>query len=229
MPYAKVTNGVVTNVASTASDSTWITCGNAVTVGWIFTNNTFTPKHVLPYMIANWYWIVAGSITQVYSSARAEYVSVTDNVYIAWLAQGGVPTPIATEGDLQGLFSQQFPSGWPPTAAQQAGLAAITALGNGLVVSSVSAPAINGTYSTTANSISNVNAIMTYILANNTFPNNASTLAWADTSGTVHEFPNTTVFKNFAIAFANYVTAVNIYGDSGGTIGSIPSNQIAVP
>ena len=46
------------------------------------------------YNVQNWYWIVAGSTTQVYSSAAAAYVSVSDAIYLSWLAAGGVPTKI---------------------------------------------------------------------------------------------------------------------------------------
>lgn len=41
---------------------------------------------------ANCYWAVAGSTTQVYSSATGGYVSVTDPTYLAWKAIPGNPT-----------------------------------------------------------------------------------------------------------------------------------------
>lgn len=49
---------------------------------------------MLRYNVFNWYWIVDGSDTQVYSSAAGAKVSVTDSAYVAWLEAGGVPTQI---------------------------------------------------------------------------------------------------------------------------------------
>ncbi len=48
----------------------------------------------------NWYWIVAGSSSQVYSSKAGDYVQVANPAYVAWLGTGGVPTPIASEAEL---------------------------------------------------------------------------------------------------------------------------------
>lgn len=52
------------------------------------------------YDPSDWYWIVSGSETEVYASARAEYVSSTDLDYLAWIAAGGVPTRIASHEEL---------------------------------------------------------------------------------------------------------------------------------
>lgn len=48
----------------------------------------------------NWYWIVAGSTTQVYSSATSDYVPVDNATYAAWVAAGNSATRIATEAEL---------------------------------------------------------------------------------------------------------------------------------
>jgi hypothetical protein len=64
------------------------------------------------YTPANWYWIVAGSTTQVWSSAATAYVAVTDATYQAWLAAGNVPTPIDSEASLaQVLALRGLPTG----------------------------------------------------------------------------------------------------------------------
>lgn len=55
---------------------------------------------MLNYNRKNWYWSVAGNPTQVYSSASASYVSVSDTTYAAWCASGGVATPIDADGML---------------------------------------------------------------------------------------------------------------------------------
>lgn len=56
----------------------------------------------------NWYWIVAGSITQVYSSAVGDYVPVTNATYQAWLAAGNTPTKIDTEANLGDALAQRL-------------------------------------------------------------------------------------------------------------------------
>ncbi len=46
------------------------------------------------YNVKNWYWVVDGSTTQIYSSAAATYISISDNAYTAWRAAGNTPTTI---------------------------------------------------------------------------------------------------------------------------------------
>jgi len=111
-----------------------------------------------------------------------------------------------------------------PTAAQQAGLL----LAGGIQLMSTSTPALNGTYSTSATSITNVNAVATYILINNAFPGGLGTMPWYDVNGTGHTFPSIAEFKLFATAFANFVALVQLYADSNGDIGPLPSNQITI-
>jgi hypothetical protein len=50
----------------------------------------------------DWYWIVGGSATQVYSSKPAirNYVPATDPSYVAWFSDGTLPTNIDTEENL---------------------------------------------------------------------------------------------------------------------------------
>lgn len=48
----------------------------------------------------NWYWIVAGDETRVYSSAVGNYVPVANEDYQAWLADENNPTRIASEAEL---------------------------------------------------------------------------------------------------------------------------------
>lgn len=69
------------------------------------------------YNPSNWYWSVAGSTTEVWSSARCEYVPVTDLVYVAWAALSmNRTTAIDSEADLAALLQAQFPAGWPVLA-----------------------------------------------------------------------------------------------------------------
>lgn len=62
-------------------------------------------RPTIPFNPANWYWVVAGSPTQVYSSAAVAYVPVADATYNAWLATGGTATPIPVEQDLWDLLT----------------------------------------------------------------------------------------------------------------------------
>lgn len=65
------------------------------------------------YTASNWYWKVAGSAVQVYSSAAAAYVPVNNPSYVAWLANGNVPTLIDTEANLWDVLAAQWPAGLP--------------------------------------------------------------------------------------------------------------------
>lgn len=53
-----------------------------------------------PYNPANWYWVVNGSTTQVFSSAIGNYVPVSDPTFLAWVASGGAATVIDSEASL---------------------------------------------------------------------------------------------------------------------------------
>lgn len=71
---------------------------------------------------SNWYWIVAASTTQVYSSAAVAYVPVAEATYVAWLAAGNVPTKIAVEQDLWDVLYSNgiaLPNGATPSDAEK--------------------------------------------------------------------------------------------------------------
>lgn len=58
------------------------------------------------YKPANWYWIVAGDETQVYSSAAGHFVPSDDPAYIEWLAtQGQRPTRIVSSEELSAVLA----------------------------------------------------------------------------------------------------------------------------
>lgn len=56
------------------------------------------------YAPSNWYWIVNGDETKVYSSATGDYVPVSDEAYQEWLADGTLPTRIANEAELSDVL-----------------------------------------------------------------------------------------------------------------------------
>jgi len=55
----------------------------------------------------NWFWTVAGDQSRVYSSAAVGYVPLTDTGYVAFLADGKVPTKIASEAELWEVLVRQ--------------------------------------------------------------------------------------------------------------------------
>jgi hypothetical protein len=52
------------------------------------------------YNIKDWYWIVAGDETRVFSSKTGDYVLPNAPGYVTWLSSGNVPTRIASEAEL---------------------------------------------------------------------------------------------------------------------------------
>lgn len=58
------------------------------------------------YSIQHWYWVVADTnqATQVYSSASASFIDITDAGYAAFLADANLPTKIPTQADLIWVF-----------------------------------------------------------------------------------------------------------------------------
>lgn len=56
------------------------------------------------YAPSNWYWIVNGDETKVYSSLLGEYVQPDDAAYIEWLSDGTLPTRIANEAELSDVL-----------------------------------------------------------------------------------------------------------------------------
>lgn len=49
----------------------------------------------------DWYWLVTAVPNQAYHSARRAYVALDDAQFVTFLAEGGTPTPIATEQELR--------------------------------------------------------------------------------------------------------------------------------
>jgi hypothetical protein len=160
------------------------------------------------YDPANWYWVVGGSTSQVYASARAAYVDVTDTTYEAWLSAGGFPTKIDTDSDLKLVLFQ--------------------ADALSIDLTSTGTPSLNGLYSVSKQSQLNVTETVGYIELNGNFPGGGSTMLWLGSDGTPHTFPNVATFKNFATAFADFVASVVEYIDGNGAAGSVPSTAITI-
>lgn len=65
------------------------------------------------YRVEDWYWVVAGDASRLWSSARAQYVGPDDAAYLAWSVAGGYPTPILSEAELEEVLDLQYPAGGP--------------------------------------------------------------------------------------------------------------------
>lgn len=112
-----------------------------------------------------------------------------------------------------------------PTPAQQA--AALIA--GGLTITSTSTPAINATYPCDANAEALLSYTEDYVTRNNLFPGKTTTIPWFDIAGIPHTLPSTTVFNALASAIADFVAEAQIWGASGGAIGSLPSGAVTIP
>ena len=60
---------------------------------------------MLKYNLMNWYWVVDGNTSLVFSSASHSYVRTDNSTYMAWLASGGIPTKISS-ADLPAVVNQ---------------------------------------------------------------------------------------------------------------------------
>lgn len=68
------------------------------------------------YIPSDWYWIVENTnpTSQVYSSASASFIPVTDAGYAAFSSVGGRATKIDTQAELIWVFNN---AGYPAGAA----------------------------------------------------------------------------------------------------------------
>jgi hypothetical protein len=97
------------------------------------------PENFYHYDITDWYWIVAASTTDVWSSARAMSVPVDDVDYVAWKAlPSHQASQIDTMANLLDVFAERFPAGSLPTYNADARYRKAT---GGVVVTSLSAVA----------------------------------------------------------------------------------------
>ena len=161
------------------------------------------------YNPANRYWAIAGNTTEVWSSAAAAFVSVTDASCEAWLSSGGIPTNILSASELYDVLAAQYPPGIGPTLGpltpQQNYDSAIEA---GCQIVSTSTPAISGTYPLDDSTLLKMVGEQNYIQLKSAFTNGATTRGWLDVSGGIHVFPNTGAFTAFGEAVAAYMDAL---------------------
>jgi hypothetical protein len=72
------------------------------------------------YRPDNWYWFVGADTDNVWSSARAMNVPISDADYVAWLANHSMTPQMASMAELEDTLRQSFPRGTPRTYAADA-------------------------------------------------------------------------------------------------------------
>lgn len=156
--------------------------------------------------------------------------------YLPFAASAGDPEPhgrqlyaelIAGKWGQVGAYAA--PATTPPTPAQQYA----AAIARGLVVTSTSTPALNGTYGVSPNDQSDIAAEAQFVGLYQEFTNGQQTFAWADATGVLHTFPSTAAFMAFAKAAAQYVSAckqawVAASAASPGQASAFPSNAVCL-
>lgn len=78
-------------------------------------------------------------------------------------------------------------------------------LNAGVILTSTGTPAVNGTYNAHPEAVSYLQSEMLSILTHGFFADGTVSVEWVDTSGVGHVFPNTTVFRAFAVAVGAFV------------------------
>lgn len=159
----------------------------------------------MPYNPQDWYWIVAGSTTEVWSSKRVQYVAVNDATYTAWLAAGGVPTKISSALELIGVLQIQ----WQPVYLAATGVA----------IQSTGTPALNGNYAIDVSAKADIDGIYAGIKGGDGLPGGGATFEYFDKDGGSHAF-DAASFSNFAKAVRDY-----FYNFAQGLMGLV--NQVS--
>ena len=168
----------------------------------------------MPFIFSNWYWYVGDQRDQVYSSALATYVPITNADYIAWTTAGNMPTMIPSEEILFTTLARLYPAGTP----------AGRALTDGLQITSTVVPELNGTYDISVGSQGTITSIAAAINAGLGLPGGGATFIYTDKNGIPHAWP-AAQFTLFAKTVMNYVYAVNLASSGAG---SIPTQPIAI-
>lgn len=55
---------------------------------------------MLNYNPLNWYWIVGGDETKVFSSKSGSFVQSDNSTYMEWVNEGGTPTHVVSKAEL---------------------------------------------------------------------------------------------------------------------------------
>ena len=96
----------------------------------------------------------------------------------------------------------------PPTPAEAAQIAFNSAFARGCPISSVSVPALSGSFSLDPTALLHLVSERTYIATTGTFSNKGTSKAWPDKDGVPHVFSSVAEFVLFAEAIAEYYDAL---------------------
>lgn len=162
------------------------------------------------YTPMNWYWNVGDSNAQVFSSNALGFVSLTDATYNNWLALGNVATSIPN-GDLYDVIAQQVIPG---------------IMANGVQLNSTGTPSLDSVYPLDANSVSNMQGILTQIALGMGLPGGGSTFMFNGVSMTSAQF------QAVSIALSNYMYDFNLQLGtiiaSNGEAGTLPGSTVTI-
>src|SRR5689334_14318015 len=115
--------------------------------------------------------------------------------HFTWSSDGDLfffgDTPTAVVAAIESVYAAHNPDRVPMATLAQAALFA------GIEISSLTVPAINGTYACDPLSQADIVAIETGLNAGKGFPGGATTFGYPDIDGVLHTFSET-VFANFA-------------------------------
>jgi hypothetical protein len=131
------------------------------------------------YNPLGWYWVVAGSTTQVFSSASGTYVSTSDSNYQSWLAAGNFPTKIDTEANMIAVLATQAPAA---VVQSKAGLLAYAAAKQGSIAGGGLSVNIGGSQTVEA-STDVASLILLQGAVSIATANSGQTFAWVPSTG----------------------------------------------
>lgn len=164
------------------------------------------------YNCADWYWLVGGDTSRMWSSARMTFVPATAPPYQAWIQAGKSATQI---GSLSELFSVLIETCFPIASAA------------GITVYCQSDDALSGQYSIDAKSLQDISSISTGIAAGKPLPGGGDTFAYP--IGSNHRFTGP-VFLDFAAAIESFVWAYQqaVSDRLNGTATALPSSILTI-
>lgn len=182
------------------------------------------------YMPQAWFWVVAGSTTQVYSSAAAAYVPVTDAGYVTWLGTDETghnhPTRIPSEAELFDVLAVQHPAALGTLGTNQQRAARMLQVGTTVTVTSTGTPALSGTYGISQLANANIVALQVGLSAGIVPGGGGASFPYKDAAGVDHTF-TADQFKNFATAMFGYVFTLTRI--AFGSADALPSPVLTIP
>lgn len=161
------------------------------------------------YNPADWYWIVAGDTTKVWSSKRSMYVPPADATYVEWL-KDAAPTRINAADELVEVLNNRWVQ---------------PVLDAGVSVVSTSTPSLNGTYALDQKSQAAIASISTGISAGKGLPGGGPTFVYAGITFTSAQFLDlASALEGYVYSFLQSLSTIVTTGS-----GSMPSATLTIP